>query len=308
MVLTSPDPVVRWDSDDDTWLQARRAGAGGSDIAAILDVSRYRSSWNVWSEKTGHPAWSPSEMSVAAELGHWLEPWLIEQAARFGAAAHLTDARTYAHPSASWRMCSPDAIDSNGWLIECKTGGLANRSVSSAWDDGVPVEYELQARWNTHVMDAPGCRLIALVGGYGLIHVEFPRDRDIENVLVDTVSRWWERYVEGSAEPGVVGIDSEALSRWFPRDTDPSVELDASGRDLAVEYVTALRAERSAKVAKQDARAKLQRLMKSSRYATYGGVPIASWSTISTGSRRFHIPTAFVKSLSESPSPEGVES
>ena len=35
------------------WLNWRRTGLGGSDIAAVLGLSKWRTPWDVWADKKG---------------------------------------------------------------------------------------------------------------------------------------------------------------------------------------------------------------------------------------------------------------
>ena len=53
------------------WHKARRKGLGGSDIAAILGISKWRTPMDVWVEKMGLV--EPSEESYAMMRGRILE-------------------------------------------------------------------------------------------------------------------------------------------------------------------------------------------------------------------------------------------
>ncbi|MBR3325845.1 MAG: YqaJ viral recombinase family protein, partial [Atopobiaceae bacterium] len=58
---------------DDEWLGFRTKGVGGSDVAAIMGISAYRSPVEVWMEKTGRK--QPADLSdkEAVEWGNRLE-------------------------------------------------------------------------------------------------------------------------------------------------------------------------------------------------------------------------------------------
>ena len=54
------------------WLARRKSGIGGSDMAAILGISPWRTPLNVWLDKTGRAAEQPPTLSQ--EIGNYLEP------------------------------------------------------------------------------------------------------------------------------------------------------------------------------------------------------------------------------------------
>ena len=54
------------------WLARRKSGIGGSDMAAILGISPWRTPLNVWLDKTGRAADQPPTLSQ--EIGNYLEP------------------------------------------------------------------------------------------------------------------------------------------------------------------------------------------------------------------------------------------
>ena len=62
------------DGDRDAWLEQRRKGVGGSDVAPIMDLSKWRSCYEVWAEKVGliQPADLSDKESV--QWGNILEP------------------------------------------------------------------------------------------------------------------------------------------------------------------------------------------------------------------------------------------
>ena len=225
-VTGEPVPVVDWDATDRQWLDARRVGLGASEVAAALGMSTWTTPWQVWADKTGVQP-RGDERSDAAELGTALEPWILGQASvLLGEPVERTPARLYAHPQHPWRLASPDAHTKTGPLVEAKTAGLAGRADVSDWDDGVPLAYEIQCRWQMHVMDAPADHVVALVAGLGLIVRTVVRDLLVEEELVRQVTQWWDRYVTGSIEPPLGGGDLDALARRWPTGDGGVVDVD----------------------------------------------------------------------------------
>lgn len=197
-------PIVGWDTDRVRWLDRRAHGCGASDVAALLGLTHWATPLEMWLEKTRRArpdtrVLSPTQLA-AVDLGNRLEGWLLDQTGDLlGVAAGRTSARTYAHLGEPWRMASPDGElnDDSGALVEAKTAGLASGwGIADGWEDNqVPLAYELQARWQMHVLDRPVVHVVALVAHLGLIHRIVQRDPDLEADLVDQVSTWWDNHV-----------------------------------------------------------------------------------------------------------------
>ena len=65
--------------DNEAWLKQRARGIGGSDTAAILGTSKYRSAYTVYMEKIGKV--KPADLSdkQAVQWGNILEPIVGEE-------------------------------------------------------------------------------------------------------------------------------------------------------------------------------------------------------------------------------------
>lgn len=225
----SAAPIVGWGHPQYVWEQGRNDGIGASSAATVLGFIRWRTPWQVWAEKTG--ARRPDDApSVAAELGNDLEPWLLTQAEKLiGLPVARTEHRMYAHPQHRWRLCSPDGwVPADRRLVEVKTAGLASGyGIPHGWDDGAcPLGYEIQCRWQMHVMDAPAVELVALVAGLGVQRRTIVRDLDIETDLVTQVEAWWNRFVVAGEEPPFEAADKDTVAFLYPTANGQTVDLD----------------------------------------------------------------------------------
>jgi putative phage-type endonuclease len=274
-------PVLGWGTNRDEYLAARRQGLGASDVSAVLGFSKWTTPWQVWAERLDmrRPDDTPSE---AADLGTDLEPWLIGQAARqIGQPVVRTPARLYAHPEHQWRMCSPDGTTGTGPLVETKTAGLASGfGIPDGWtDEQIPLGYELQARWQMHVMDAPAVHVVALIAGMGVRHYVIKRDLVVEADLVTQVSQWWQRHVVDRVEPPLGTGDRDTLQFLYPRPTAGEVDLDhTDATELIFQYLEAHEREVAAKVAKEEAGTGLKALLGKHEAGRIGGRVVVTWS------------------------------
>lgn len=292
-MVSAPIPLVDWTASDADWLSARRRGCGASDVAALLGFDRYRSPWQVWADKTGHPLYQPPEETPAMRLGIELETWLIDQAGPLiypppeTGEAVLTPERIYCHPEHPWRCCMPDACIGaphsmerfNAELVECKTAGLTSGRAYGWTDTSVPLGYELQARWQMHVMDAPICHIVALVVGRGLCHYPIARDLNLEADLVEQVSDWWQRHIVGGEEPPLTGRDAAVVAALYPKVTRPSVDLDdTEAMTHWRAYLDARQDATDAEQRKAEAGTALKALIGEAQIGRVEGRQIAAWS------------------------------
>lgn len=280
--IPTPTPVVGWDANRNTWLAARRNGIGASDVAAILGFSTYRTPWQVWAEKLNvrRPEDQPSE---AADLGNALEPWLLDQATIIlGQPVTNTPHQLYAHPDYPWRMCSPDGQTVDGTVgVEAKTAGLASGfGPPKGWDDGgIPLGYELQCRWITHVMGWERIEIVALVANRGLLRRTILRDLAVEADLTAQVTDWWQRHIVNQAEPPFAPTDQTVLGEMHPTTGGGVVDLsDTNALELWFAYRDARDREKAARADKDIAAAGLKRLLGANQFGTVDGHLICSWS------------------------------
>jgi len=281
--VTAPVPVLGWDADRPTWLAARRHGLGASDVAAVLGFSTYRSPWEVWRDKTSREL-PDDHGSDAAQLGTDLEPYLLTSAERLtGDTVTRTDHQLYAHPHHPWRLCSPDAhLPWQGAGVQLKTAGLASgHGTPTGWDDdSTPLSYELQCRWEMHVMAWTRVELVALVANRGLIRRTITRDVALERELITQVGAWWQKHVVQGVEPAVGEADNVLLAALYPRpELGEKVVLSADGVDAWTGYRRAQQAEARAKREKEAYGARLKHELGTAELGqTADGTLLCAWS------------------------------
>ena len=107
----SPVAQVKNYSDRASWLADRKYYIGGSEIAAILGLSLYRTSYDVYASKVLGA--EPDKDNQRLEAGRYLESGIIRWAAeRHGWSAKPNDLRVYRSIEYPWAACTPDA-----WVV-----------------------------------------------------------------------------------------------------------------------------------------------------------------------------------------------
>lgn len=200
--------------DEQKWLEARRAGIGGSDAAVIVGLNRWKSPFQLWLEKTGKA--EPEDLSDN-EYVYWGKVLEEAVANRF---CELTGKKVqrrgllqmddYPYIRASVdRM----VVGENAGL-ECKT---SNGFAAKEWeDDEVPAAYYVQCQ---HYMMVTGCErwyIAVLIGGNHFVWKEIPRNDKEIDLLFQAETEFWHKVQEGIM-PEVDGSESckDALVEEF---------------------------------------------------------------------------------------------
>jgi putative phage-type endonuclease len=225
---------------NDTFHTERLSGIGGSDIAAILGLSKWRTPYQVWMEKTGRS--QQVDSSLPMRWGTYAEEFVAREYAdrtgrgvqRYNAMLRHKDAPLIGHidrlviPEGAKRASHRTEIRTDRGL-ECKTVSAFALGRDSEWGpedtDQVPSQYLLQVAAYQALTGCQHWDLAALIGNTEFRIYHFTRDLELEGYLLEEVSRWWRDYVIADTPPPP-SSEMEARQRW-PRH-DPGKTLNAT--------------------------------------------------------------------------------
>lgn len=230
------------DSGTQEWHDLRKAGIGGSDIAAICKVSPWASPWSVWARKTGLLE-DTSGGSEAMEWGTRLESVILD---RFSEDhPDLTVHRnvgTWRHSERPWQLANPDAIYSTGTdqgIIEVKTSRFEDD-----WANGVPAYYRTQVQWYLQTFGFKHAYVIVLFGGQKYREFEIHAEEFEQEANLTEAEKLW-HLVQSGEQPEFDGAMAtlETVRQLHPS-IDPEGECDLG--DLYVHYMISLGIEAEA--------------------------------------------------------------
>lgn len=231
------------------WLEHRRQGIGASDVPVILGVSRFKSPYTLWAEKSGLIP-LPDE-TIPMRVGHALEPLISElYEEKTGRKVYDPGACTiFRHPVLKFFFCTPDRIEiETSSPVELKTAGEFR---AKDWkDDDPPLDHVCQLQTQIAILGSDGGSLAGLVGNREFHWFDVPRhDRLVEHI-VHKVDEFWNRILEGDAPP-IDGTASTAhtLKVMHPKDSGEErllleLEADAIAYGELGEKIKAFEAER----------------------------------------------------------------
>lgn len=195
----------------------KRYGIGGSDAGIIAGVSKFKTPYELWLEKTGQmPSFSRNE---ATTWGNALEDAVAEQYSRkTGRKVRKSNDLKY-HPKHSWMTGNVDRIiTGEKRILEIKTALGKHRSDIEWGDNGtdiVPESYFLQVQHYMAVLGFHHADIAALVSGnFGaelrIYHIE--RNEAIINRLIELEKEFWENIQ--NMIPPKISTAQDAFRQW----------------------------------------------------------------------------------------------
>lgn len=189
------------------WLTLRRRGVGGSEVAAILGMSKYTSPTEVYLDKVGElPLDRPLDpiLAEAAFWGHEHEPTVARVfSARTGLGV-VEGPGTLAHIERRWMLANVDryvlaeGASAPSSLLEIKTRSAFQLD---EWLLGVPDGPALQTHWYLAVTGYEHAHVAALLGGNRLLIHRVERDEALVEHLVEIVGRFWQGVLDRVPPP-----------------------------------------------------------------------------------------------------------
>jgi len=265
--------------------RSKMRGIGGSDAAIVAGISKYKSQYQLWMEKTGKA--EPFKGNEATHWGTKLEDVVAEEyTQRTGRKVRRVNMTQY-HPEYDFIFGHVDRVSvGDKRIVEIKTSLGKYRSDTDwgeAGSDSIPEAYYLQVQHYMAVMQSQVCDVAALVSGDSgaeLRIYEIQRDDKLISDLIAMEKKFWE-YVESDTPPPV--RDTRDLAVKYPKDDDETVIASME----IYELVNRLKEMKSAKKEMDDAEEKIkteiQKFMEEKAYlVSQSGNKLASWKLQTT--------------------------
>lgn len=217
----------------------RPFGLGGSDIAAVLGLSPYKSALELWFELVGRTTHESRDL-LHLRFGQHAESFIAkEYERRTGFHTHV-HTKTIFHAEHDFmyghmdRFVSADQETDFYWrpgdkstrVLECKTASVFNRS---EWgEDGsseVPAAYLLQCVWYMAVTGCEEADLAALIGNNDFRVYTIKRDLELESLVLEHAKKFWLDHVLAKSPPPAASTSDAQL--LYPKESVGS-QLEAT--------------------------------------------------------------------------------
>lgn len=250
------------------WLEERRKGIGGSDVAAAMGISKFkdRTPLALWQDKLG--IGKPDQESEAKYWGTVLEDIVAKDFQRRTGMKVQKFGYTFVDGNEDWMRANIDraivnpAISGNvrpekdpqktgrlfttDAILECKT---ADAHAASEWGDSqideikagvvvtdhkIPLYYETQVQWYMRLTGVSVCYVAVLIGGNDFRVYRVDRNNDVIAAIETKCRAFWFDYVKTKQAPPPVNI--EDIRRLYQMDSGEMIEATNEAAVAIGEY------------------------------------------------------------------------
>lgn len=196
---------------------------GGSDIAVILNKSRYKTPLRLWCEKTENLPMQDLSNVEAVEMGTELEQFVADMFTKKTGKAVRRSPKVYQHKEYPYMVAHIDRlVTGTDELLECKTCSVFKKD---EWeDDEIPQEYILQVIWYLGITGRKIGHIAVLIGGQSFKYKQIEFDQELFDIMVAAAKEFWE-HVQNKTQVPVVAEDDETLKELYSEHTDVMIEL-----------------------------------------------------------------------------------
>ena len=262
---------------------------GGSDIGAILGVSKYRSAVDVWLEKTGRSI--IEKTSLPMRFGQFTEDFVAREytlATGYGLAIHeeaiVHPLYAYMHGHIDRFVLEKDLplVDERGKIqaariLECKT---ANPFTQSDWGevgtDQVPMSYLVQCIWYMMLTKIKRTDLAVLFGNADFRIYEISRDSELEQMILDRAIHFWENHVLKDIPPPAVS-ESDYKSLFSQSTQSKAIEATSETSELVKKLTQINQQVEQYEAQISDIKQNIMAQMQDAEVLTWNGKTLATW-------------------------------
>lgn len=238
-------------------VSARRSGIGGSDAAAALGLSKFKTARQLYHEKRNEiPVEEPDPELIW--WGNALEPIVRQRYAETRGYTVLLPKETLWHPEHSFMCANLDGY------VESPRRGYEGKTAwtSIGWgeegSDQVPSEYNLQVHHYMIVTGLPVFDVACLIGRK-IVYYEVAADPELHEMIIAGEREFARRVREGDPPPFDYDHPTtlQLVKRIYPGTNGERVDASPAAIEWRAKMEEATEAERIAKAAKEGYRAHL---------------------------------------------------
>lgn len=199
-------------------LNERKNSLGGSDAAAAMGISPWKTPLTLWLEKRGEIPLADLSDNDAVLFGTLAEDAVAKMVEIRTGWKLRRNNRTLKHPEYSWMTAHLDReIVGEDTIVEIKT---ASSYASGDWEnDEVPLHYTAQLVHYLAVTGKSKAVICCMVGNSKLVIKTILRDESAINTLIEAEKRFWEM-VQTGTRPAVTAQDTGILKTLFPQSVE----------------------------------------------------------------------------------------
>lgn len=189
------------------WLEERRRGIGGSDVAAILGMNPWKSAFRVYQEKRKEvDDWQGNE---ATDWGKRMEPAIRQWYSDISGRCVRIPEKIMFHENHPYMLASLDGFTDDGRVVEIKTA-RSGKGWGEPGTNEIPDYYTLQCQHYLAVTGFDVADVPVSIGGGSPVLYEVPADRELQEMIIEAEADFWQRVVDGNPPDPVTYADAVA--------------------------------------------------------------------------------------------------
>lgn len=260
------------------FLIERQKGIGGSDVAAIMRVSPWKTPLDVYLEKT-YPI--PEEDNFEnlddkpqLSRGRKLEKYILEEYAE-QTSQELEPGRLVKHPKYPFLQGHVDAFvkGNEGILVEAKSA----IGHPSSWEDEIPLYYKTQVAFYAMISDCKKVDVAVIFDRWKYGCFTYHRDSDFEEEILNACLNFWNENVLKEISPNPINLKDVQL--LYPTSETTSCQV-TKGIQQDVDILSRILRTKKKLVEREEIlKIRIMEHMKNNEVLLYGNTPIATWKT-----------------------------
>lgn len=193
------------------FLLDRKKGIGGSDVASILGVSPFRTSLDVYHDKTS-PELVYEEMNEDLQRGMRVEKYILQEYAERCEVQLASNVQTIIDQEYPFMRANVDAmVIGQNVIVEAKS----TKAPISSWENGVPEYYKAQVAYYAMLADAERVDVPVLFSGWKYACFTYWRDASYEANIKQAVIDFWQNHIVKAIPPKPTSL--EELKAAYPK-------------------------------------------------------------------------------------------
>ena len=203
---------------------------GGSDIAAVLSQSRWKTPYRLWAEKTGKIIVPDLSNVEAVEMGNRLEQFVADIFSDKTGKQVRRAPKMYRHSEYPFLVANIDRLIVGGdELLECKT---CSAYKLEEWENKIPREYVLQVIWYLGITGRKRGWIACLIGGQKFDYKPIDFDQELFDLMIEKALKFWDM-VKNDVPPMILPEDDTTLVELYPTHTEDLIEIQEMNDRIA---------------------------------------------------------------------------
>ena len=270
------------------WVKSRRSGIGGSDVAAVLGLSKYRTPLDIYHQKIDGTQQPENQAMYAGKL---LEPVVAEWYTKESGRQVIRDNKIRIHKDFDFLIANLDRVilPQNGegrGILEIKTAGVY---AAKYWQEEPPVEYVCQIQ---HYLDVTGYtwgEFAVLIGGQEFKRYLVERDDEFIRLKNERLAAFWYDHIEKRIPPEPSNPDE--IEELYPVSVGKVIEARPETYQVYAELKEKKELLKQIETEVEEREEQLKMALRDAEVLASGGVPLVTWkvakSNLSFDSKRF---------------------